>query len=192
MDSWYGMNDAFAPLEHREDFLSRFRKQKCVKEELRQPICAIYPQPGIDAPPCRITLGPEGIEIAWRRALERPLVVARREIARLVGMVESRCVTSPLVVVSGGSARNPAVKSRMAALCGQSGVPVVFTDDFDVRITYEYVFIFIISSTSFSPSVSYFFIFFPIMRALTWRVLTNGHCCFSSGPPRSQKRLRTS
>ncbi|KAK0746876.1 hypothetical protein B0T18DRAFT_466281 [Schizothecium vesticola] len=135
-DTWYGMNHAWPPSQHREDFLSRFRKQKCKRAELREDIIALYARPD-DGATCRITLERKAIEDAWQKALSRPLKVARREVARLVSLVESGCVTSPLVVVSGGSARNPAVKSQMMTLCRQSGVHVVFTHDFDVSITYE-------------------------------------------------------
>jgi len=136
VDAWYGMDFSMAPPQHREDFLSRFRKQKGKKAELRVPISAIYARPDNGAP-CRVTLGTEVIEANWRKALSRPLETAKREIARLVSMEKSGCVTTPVVVVSGGSARNPAVKSQMMALCKESGIPAVFTDDFDVSIAYE-------------------------------------------------------
>jgi len=45
-------------------------------------------------------------------------------------------VSRPLVVVSGGTALNPAVKSYMTTLCDEKGVPVVFTNDLDVRIVH--------------------------------------------------------
>ena len=130
------MTGTCPPPEHREDFLSRFRRQSCKTAELRGDIIALYDRP-YDGGICRITLERNDIEATWRKGLGRPLKVARREIARLVRLVERECVTAPLVVVSGGSARNPVVKSQMRKFCQQSGVPVVFTQDFDVSITYE-------------------------------------------------------
>lgn len=130
------MNNTWPPPQAREDFLSRFRKQKCKRAELREDIIALYARPH-DGTICRITLERKDIEATWRKALSRPLKVARQEIVRLVSLVESGCVTSPLVVVSGGSARNPDVKLRMKTLCRQSGVHVVFTHDFEASITHE-------------------------------------------------------
>ncbi|KAK1757090.1 hypothetical protein QBC47DRAFT_378392 [Echria macrotheca] len=135
MNAWYGITNTVAPPQYREDFLGRFRKQKGRKTELLQDIGVMYPLP--DGSPCRVTLTTEVITSAWVKALGRPLETARREIARFVSMVESGCVTSPLVVVSGGTARNPAVKSRMTTLCEQSGIPVVFTSDFADSIAYD-------------------------------------------------------
>jgi len=136
MRAWYGINGTVAPPQHREDFLSRFRKQKGRETELLENIIAMYARPN-DGGACRVNLTREVMTSAWGKALSRPLETARREIARLVGMVEGGCVTSPLVVVSGGTARNPAVKSQMETLCKQSGIPVVFTADFADSIAYE-------------------------------------------------------
>jgi hypothetical protein len=103
---------------------------------LRENITMTLTRPEDDAP-WRGTLTREIIEDAWRKGLERPLDTARHEISRLVKMLEHERVSRPLVVVSGGTARNPAVKSRMMALCEEGGIPILFTDDFDIHITYE-------------------------------------------------------
>jgi len=123
------------PPQHCEEFLARFRMQKGKKTESRQELTIGFtPSNGA---PFRTTLTQANIEAAWRKALNRPLETARREVARLASMVEGGCVTSPLVVVSGGTCRNPAVKSSMKSLCKEAGVPVVFTEDFKLGITYE-------------------------------------------------------
>jgi tRNA A37 threonylcarbamoyltransferase TsaD len=103
---------------------------------LREKITVTFTRPEDDAP-WRGTLTQDIIEDAWRKGLERPLETAKHEISRLVKMVRHERVSKPLVVVSGGTARNPAVKSRMKALCDESGVAILFTDDFAIRITNE-------------------------------------------------------
>jgi hypothetical protein len=103
---------------------------------LREKITVTFTRPEDDAP-WRGTLTQDIIEDAWRKGLERPLETAKHEISRLAKMVRHERVSKPLVVVSGGTARNPAVKSRMKALCDESGVAILFTDDFAIRITNE-------------------------------------------------------
>jgi len=103
---------------------------------MREPVTLIFNRP-TDGNPWRATLTLEDIEDAWQKGLKRPLKTAKREIPRLVNMLEEGHVRMPLVVVSGGTARNPAVKARMLALCQENGIPIVFTDDFNIRISDE-------------------------------------------------------
>jgi hypothetical protein len=130
------MCGSLAPPQYREKALSEFRVQKGREAELRKPITLNLTNP-TDGFPCRLTMGLSAIEETWHKGLDRPLETVRRELARMVRMVERGLVTKPLVVVSGGTARNPAVKSRMLALCERSNVPVIFTDDFGMSIAYE-------------------------------------------------------
>lgn len=133
---WLEQNCEFIPPDALDDLLSRFRKQKGREAAGRENITIMHCGRGNNSA-WRCTLTLEDIEQAWRQGLERPLETARREIQRLVKMVRHERVSNPLVVVSGGTARNPAVRSRMTTLCDEVGIPIIFTDDFDVRITYE-------------------------------------------------------
>ncbi|KAK3296446.1 uncharacterized protein B0H64DRAFT_398279 [Chaetomium fimeti] len=124
------------PPNELEDFLTRFRSQKNKRAASRRPITTNFPMPNsIDT--WRATLTVEEIEHAWKRGLRGPLRTAEREISRLVERTKLGVVSQPLVVVSGGTARNPAVKSRITSLCDAKGVSVVFTDEFNVRIAYD-------------------------------------------------------
>jgi hypothetical protein len=133
---WKSQHIPAPPAEHRKNLLSTFRKQKGREVERREALTMAGTHAD-DRSIWRITLTLDSIEDAWQKGLNRPLKTARREIELFARMVDSGVVTNPLVVVSGGTARNPAVKSRMLALCKENGVPVLFTDDFEQRITYE-------------------------------------------------------
>ncbi|KAK1756671.1 hypothetical protein QBC47DRAFT_400302 [Echria macrotheca] len=125
------------PPEHREDALSRFRIQKGRKaEDVPEKITLTFALDD-EGSSWRVNLTRKTIEEAWRKGLDRPLDKAQHEISRLVKMEENDRIHAALVVVSGGTARNPAVKSRMLEICERRGVPVVFTDDFDIHITYD-------------------------------------------------------
>lgn len=78
----------------------------------------------------------EEITRAWEEGLSGPLRTARHTISHLLDNMEQRVVSRPLVIVTGGTARNHAVKSHMAALCREGGVPVVFTDELNFRTTH--------------------------------------------------------
>lgn len=131
-----GMHFSAPPPERRKEVLSTFSKQKSRDKDMREEVTMVDVRPD-DNTLWRITLTLENIEEAWQKGLSRPLETARCEITRLVTLVKRKQISKPLVVVSGGTARNPAVKSRMLDLCRESGVPVLFTDDFAVSITYE-------------------------------------------------------
>ncbi|KAK3899622.1 hypothetical protein C8A05DRAFT_17963 [Staphylotrichum tortipilum] len=124
-----------APPDELELFLRRFRPQKGKRTESRKVIRIILSLPD-DSGTWRSTLTMEEINRAWRKGLSGPLRTARRAISHLLHNMEQEVVSRPLVVVSGGTARNPAVKSYMAVLCHAEGVPVVFTDELDVRIVH--------------------------------------------------------
>ncbi|KAK0612270.1 hypothetical protein B0T14DRAFT_440845, partial [Immersiella caudata] len=110
--------------------------QKGREANLRTPVVLAGMRPETGST-WRLSMKLEDIENTWHMALERPLETVRRELRCLARMVQSGYVTKPLVVVSGGTARNPAVKSRMAALCQKHNVPLAFTDDFYVGISYK-------------------------------------------------------
>jgi hypothetical protein len=105
---------------------------------LRKAISITVALPG-DTRIWRATFTLEDINQAWEKGLNGPLRTARREISRLVDRLKQGLVSSPLVVVSGGTARNPAVKSSMLDLCNEKGIRLVFTDEFNVRIADELV-----------------------------------------------------
>ncbi|EAQ88792.1 hypothetical protein CHGG_05411 [Chaetomium globosum CBS 148.51] len=85
----------------------------------------------------RLNMSLTDMEDAWRRGLHGPLRTAGREISRLVERMKLGIVERPLVVISGGTARNPAVKSRLLSLCEVKGLSTVFTDQFNVPIAYD-------------------------------------------------------
>ncbi len=126
---WRSENLTDPPADCCEELLLKFRRQKGWETDLRESIVLCFTRPP-DGTPWRVTLTLETIEDAWRHGIDRPLRVAAREVARLVRVVDAERVSNPVVIVSGGTARNPAVKSRMEEICEQHGVPVVFTDDF--------------------------------------------------------------
>lgn len=78
----------------------------------------------------------QDVNEALEKVLDGPLRTAKRAVANMkqVG------ATMPLVVVSGGTARSPDVKSSIRGLCDAEGVPVVFTNDFGFPIVHELVF----------------------------------------------------
>jgi hypothetical protein len=127
-----------APPYELEQFLVWFRPQKRRNRESQKAISISLPMPD-DTGVWRATLTPEGMHQAWEQGLNGPLRTARRMISRLLDNVEQGMVSRPLVVVSGGTARNPDVKSYMTTLCRANRVPVVFTADFDVPIVHALV-----------------------------------------------------
>jgi hypothetical protein len=108
----------------------------------------------------RLNMTLKGMEDAWKRGLRGPLRTAEREISRLVERMELGVVSRPLVVISGGTARNPAVKSRLVYLCEAKGVSVVFTDEFNVPIAYE-----LVATSSFSLTVLSFIRTLPALTS---------------------------
>jgi hypothetical protein len=139
-----------APPSELEHFLLRFRPQKGRKTESRKAININLPMPD-DTGVWRATLTTEIINQAWEQGLNGPLRTAELMISRLLENVAQGNVSQPLVVVSGGTARNPAVKSYMTTLCRANKVPVVFTDEFDVRVVHALV---ALSSPCPDPPVS--------------------------------------
>lgn len=101
---------------------STFQKKKGKKKESRRTIRYHLPLPNSESVwQCNVT--PDVIDQAWNKGLSGPLRIVQREIASLAESQASGLVRSPPVVVSGGSARNPAVKSRLRRLCdGTRGV----------------------------------------------------------------------
>ncbi|KAH6839516.1 hypothetical protein B0I37DRAFT_386622 [Chaetomium sp. MPI-CAGE-AT-0009] len=124
------------PAYELEDFLTRFRGQKNKRAASRRPIITSFPLPD-GSGSWRATMSVEEIEDAWKRGLSGPLRTAKREISRLVEKMKVGVVSRPLVVVSGGTARNPGVKSHIISLCQAKGVSMVFTDGFNVPIAYD-------------------------------------------------------
>ncbi len=92
-----------------------------------------------DAGIWQATLTRDAIDQAWKKGISETLRTARYEILRLLKYAKQGLVSSPLVVVSGGTARNPAVKSYLTTLCDTAEVSVLFTNDFDVPILHALV-----------------------------------------------------
>ncbi len=126
------------PPDELEHVLKEFRRQKRKNTAERTAITCRLDKPG-DMGIWKSTLTLNAINQAWRKGNSEPLRTAERELSCLLESVEQKLVSKPLVVVSGGTARNPAVKSHMANLCFMRGLPVVFTDDFDVTIIHALV-----------------------------------------------------
>ena len=137
-DQYFRDNGFPAPPAELEQLLGVFRPQKARDAESRFEINIRLHKPD-DIGVWRSTLTLNAIDQAWIEAIGEPLRTARCVISRLRKHVEQGVVSTPLVVVSGGTARNPAVKSYMTALCDTKRVPVVFTDDFDVTIVHASV-----------------------------------------------------
>ncbi|KAK0619472.1 hypothetical protein B0T14DRAFT_209156 [Immersiella caudata] len=78
----------------------------------------------------RVPLSKETINDAWEKGLGRPLRLMERQLARLVTLQKKDRISSPLVMVSGGSARGPKARSCIEALCKEAGVDMIFTDEF--------------------------------------------------------------
>lgn len=134
---WYDQTQTPAPPMYLEEFLSKFRPQKEHESDSRKAITMICAQPD-DSSCFLLTLDRETMHHTWRKGIERPLTVAAREMARLAEMAktDSDRVPKPVVVVSGGTARSPAVKSYMKDLEKEHKIPVVFTDNL-VGLSYE-------------------------------------------------------
>ncbi len=126
------------PPDELEHVLKQFRRQKTRNTAERTAITCRLDKPG-DMGIWKSTLTLNAINQAWREGISEPLRTAERVISRLLRSVEQGVVSMPLVVVSGGTARNPAVKSHMTTLCFSRGLPVVFTDDFDVPLVHALV-----------------------------------------------------
>ncbi len=137
-DQYFREHGVPAPPAELEQLLGVFRPQKAWNTESRRAINIRLHKPD-DFGVWRSTLTPEVMSQTWRESMNEPLRTARRVILRLRNQVEQGVVSNPLVVVSGGTARNPEVKSYMTTLCNTRGVPVVFTDDFDVTIVHALV-----------------------------------------------------
>ncbi|KAK4235727.1 hypothetical protein C8A03DRAFT_36422 [Achaetomium macrosporum] len=135
-DQYFQQTGVPPPPHERQHFLSEFQKQKGKQTDLRKAISVSFTLPDY-AGTWRATLTLEDISQAWEKGLRGPLRTAKREISRLAEKMRQGMVSKPLVVVSGGTVRNPAVKSHMLALCNAKDIPVVFTDEFDVRITFD-------------------------------------------------------
>lgn len=145
-------NGVPAPLSECESFLSRFRPQKRKEADSRKAISIKLPPPDDDGV-WQATLTEGDINRAWEQGLSGPLRTAERELSRLVEKLNQGAVSNPLVVVSGGTARNPTVESFMRAQCSAKNIPVVFTDEFDFPITHSLVGPFPILTSYFAVSV---------------------------------------
>jgi hypothetical protein len=77
----------------------------------------------------------EDINQAWGKGLKRPLRTAEQEISRLAEKKNQGVVSTPLVVVTGGTALNPAVKSFMSAQCNTENIPVAFIAELGFSFT---------------------------------------------------------
>jgi len=138
---WSDQTETPVPPEYLEEFLNKFRPQKGQSTDSRKSVSMICPftRDYMDSHSgFLLQLSVEDIQHTWRKGLERPLNVAARQMERLADMAktDSERVPNPVVVVSGGTARNPAVKSHMMDLGERHEIPIVFTDNF-VGLTYE-------------------------------------------------------
>ena len=124
------------PPHELDGILMVFRGQKSKRAASRRPIGMNVSRPD-GSGTWRLNMSLTDMEDAWRRGLRGPLRTAGREISRLVERMKLGIVERPLVVISGGTARNPAVKSCLLSLCEVKGLSTVFTDQFNVPIAYE-------------------------------------------------------
>ena len=134
---WYPRHHGIvAPLEERRELLNKFQGSKKLDPRLGHDVSWFSTNPR-NGTVERVTLGSEDIVEAWNKAHDHPLRVAREQIARLVRLVARKRTSKPLIVVSGGTARNPGVKEQIKKACEAHNLPVLFTDEFKVSIQYE-------------------------------------------------------
>jgi hypothetical protein len=115
--------------------LTRFRRQKGLKTENRREISLLLPVKNRQEP-LNVNLSLEIMQESWEKGMIYPLQCVQEQLDRLAQMASLGHLSKPLVVVSGGTSRNPAVKSRLEALCAQRNLPVKFTQDLGIAIAY--------------------------------------------------------
>jgi len=86
-----------------------------------------------------MTLARHEIVRAYKKGLRRPLEVFLEEVTRTNRFVKKSSLEGPcLVVISGGSARNPYTKMMIISICAYYGLQVKFTNEFS-PLNYRYV-----------------------------------------------------
>jgi len=126
------------PSDIRTYFITRFRSQKGVETAKRSNIQTYCKHPRQKR--CwKLNLTREGIDELWEKAMEGPLRAAQRELNKLSKMVQQGRAPSPLVVITGGTTLNPAVREELERMCAQLQLPLkcTETDAFSIPFTYR-------------------------------------------------------